>query len=84
MFRFTAVIAEFLAQLHNHLVERPSSAIIMITPYFIEQAVARENFTRMRAKQLQQLQLFRGEFLGCAAAANFERPRVDLCLADLE
>ena len=50
-----AVVAELLAQLHDHLVERARGAIVIVAPHVVKQAVARQDLTGMRGEELEEL-----------------------------
>src|SRR5436309_3013509 len=63
VFRFFAVVAEFFSQLNDDLVESAGGSVVAVAPDLVQQAVAREDFARMRVEDLQQLQFFGGEFL---------------------
>src|SRR5436190_3322177 len=74
---FPAIVAELLSQLDDDLVQGAGSAIIIVTPYLIEQAIARKDLARMVEKGLQQFQFSGGQFLDDFAALKLEGFAID-------
>jgi hypothetical protein len=63
VFGLAAVVAEFFAELHDHLVQRARGAIVVVTPDFIEQPVARQHLAGMGMEKLEKLEFARGEIV---------------------
>jgi hypothetical protein len=84
MFGSVPVVAEFLSQLNDDLVESAGGAEITVTPDVVEQAVARKNFARMSREELKQFELFCSEFLDPFAAAKLKSFRINGNAADME
>src|SRR6267142_1809255 len=84
MFRSVPVITEFFSQLDDDLVESAGGAKVIVTPYVVEQTVAREDFTGMTSEDLKQLKLFSREFLDRFAATKLESFCIDGCGADMK
>src|SRR5689334_3634019 len=84
MLGFAAVVAQFFSQLDDYLVERAGRAVVVLAPDFVEKTVAREDFTRMGIKDLQQLQFASGEFLDGFLSFELECFWIDDGVPDLE
>ena len=84
VFGFAGIVAEFFAELDNDLVQRAGGAEIIVTPNFIEQPVAGEDFARMRVKKLQEFQFLGGEFFDLLAPFDLKSFGIDEGRADLE
>jgi hypothetical protein len=84
MFGGVPIIAEFFSQLNDDLVESASGAKVIVTPYVVEQSVARKDFARMSSEDLKQLKLFCSEFLDRFAAAKLESFRINGRTANME
>src|SRR2546430_2304582 len=82
--RLASVVAEFLAQLDDDLIERARGAVVIVTPDFIQQAISRHDFTRMGVEELQDLHFFRRQLLDRLAAFELKGLRINRRGTDLK
>ena len=83
VFWFAGVVAQFFSQLHDHLVQGARGAEIVVTPDFVEEAVAGKNFAPMGMKKLQEFQFPRGQGLRMAEAAMLVSAETAFCAREL-
>lgn len=49
-----AIVAEFLTELDDDLVERAGGALVVVAPDLVQQAVAGHDFAGVRVEELQE------------------------------
>src|SRR5580704_10744677 len=81
MFRISRIRLQLLAQLQNLVIDGSSCRIEVVSPNLVQQDVTREHALGIIGKELQELELMRGEHNRPAAAQNGHLLKVNFAIA---
>src|SRR5713226_8025770 len=84
MYRTRRIAFEFLAQFENVVVNRSCTRVVLVSPYFIEQLVARNHSAGVFDQILESFEFFTCESNGPTVAMNFHRRKTSFHSAKLK